>query len=208
MIQFVSGLDWSGDPGDPRRQTGADPGFTIAIASARREDIAIIEERLNACRNGLGHGPRYVFHYKASDSRSRERFFMALKGLPVSIVVHHVDRRNWSPSYLSSTTGPERIREAISNAVVAMNTQHITHGILMVDQRRDEKNFIGHLRRGLRVTVRHMEIDGFAKIVPRPDDRDDTQLIQIADMFAGDVRRGGGDATHDVKGISITIIQT
>lgn len=195
MSQYVSGLDWSGDPGDPNRQADMLPGFAVAIASTQREDISAIEERLGACRRRLGYRPGYVFHYKESDSRTRESFFAAMQGLPVSVVIHYSDRRNWSPAYISSTTGPERIRKAIGDAVNAMDIQYIAHGVLMVDQRRDEKNFIGHLRRDLRAVTKQMEVEGFAKIVPRPDDRDDTQLIQIADMFAGAIRRSGGIAT-------------
>lgn len=198
-IHYVSGLDWSGDPGAPNRQTGVSPGFAVAIASTQREDISAIEERLNACRQSLGYRPGYVFHYKESDSRTRESFFAAMQGLPVSVVIHYSDRRHWSPSYLSSTTGPERIRKAIGDAVNAMNVQHIEQGILIVDQRRDEKNFVGHLRRDLRAVTKQMEIAGFAKIVPRPDDRDDTQLIQIADMFAGAIRRSEGISTPHLK---------
>ncbi|MGN6483689.1 MAG: DUF3800 domain-containing protein, partial [Thermomicrobiales bacterium] len=75
--------------------------------------------------------------------------------------------------------------------------------IMLVDQRRDEKNFIGHLRRDLRAVTNEMGIAGFAKIAPRPDHRDDTQMIQIADMFAGDVRRNRGSFLHHLSSITI-----
>lgn len=203
MSRFVSGLDWSGDTGELSRQPGVSPGFAVAICTALVDDTSRIEERLNACRHRLGHGSRYVFHFKESDSRTQHAFFETLSGLPVSIVVNYVDRRNWSQSYLSETSGAERIRSTIIDTVKEMEVSHVDHGILMVDQRRDEKNFIGHLRKDLRIATKGMGVPRFAKVVPRPDHRDDTQLIQIADMFAGQVRRAQGQSDRNWGGITI-----
>lgn len=81
----------------------------------------------------------------------------------------------------------------ILDTVQAMDRTYIDHGILLVDQRRGERAFMEKLKKDLRASAGSRGNADFSKIAARPDHRDDTQLIQIADMFAGDVRRHEGD---------------
>jgi hypothetical protein len=128
-----------------------------------------------------------------SSLHTRALFFSELRHTSIVVTCAYVDRTRWTSAYLRETNGPERIRNAIVDLVDCL-PEHLVGGQkLLVDQHRGEKGFIRDLTRDLRGSQRLVGRASFAKVVARPDHGKDVGLIQIADMFAGEVRRRNGN---------------
>ncbi len=67
---------------------------------------------------------------------------------------------------------------------------------LLVDMSRDEKAFVGELRHDLKSALRTLGRPSYDKIVVRPNHRADAGIIQVANMFAGEIRRLKGEVPN------------
>lgn len=184
----------------------ANPGLVVAICSVAVDDHRLVDGALDEIRRAsrLASSP---FHYGRLSPKSREQFFTRIADLPIHIFCRYVDKNVWSPSYLEQTSGPERIRQSIVEIVEHLPDEIVAGQTLLVDQNRDEKGFIRNLRSDLRSSLRTQGRRSFRRIAARPDHRSDAALVQIADMFAGEVRRTAGMLEWGRQG-QLTIVRS
>jgi len=117
LKRYVTGLDWSGDPGDPKKSAKANHAFVVAICTVALMDHEVLDECLASLRQRLGVSPTHVFRHSDASTRSRKEFFRALSSAPVTMKCLLVDKNDWDSEYLDRTSGPERIRHAIMKLV-------------------------------------------------------------------------------------------
>lgn len=192
MARFVSGLDWSGDPGDPRKSAKANHAFIVSICTVALMDHEVLDECLTNLRKRLGVSPAHVFRHSDASTRSRKEFFSALSSAPVTMKCLLVDKNDWDSEYLDRASGPERIRHSIVHLVSLLPDELIAGQKLLVDMHRGEKAFVDFIRHDVRLSLKVQNRSSFGKVVARPDNRGDAAVIQVADMFAGEVRVTNG----------------
>ncbi len=205
LTSYLSGLDWSGDPGDQTRSMRANPGLVVAICSVLVVDHHLVDDALHEIRRASGMTSG-AFHHARMSPVVREEFFGRIAGLPIRLTCRYVDKNSWSASYLKLTSGPERIRQSIVELVEHLPDEIVAGQTLLVDQHRDEKGFIRNLRGDLRGALRAHGRRSFQKLAARPDHRSDAALVQLADMFAGEVRRKAGTIEWGRQG-QLTIVR-
>ncbi len=110
---IYTGLDWSGDPGDPVRRPGVSSLLLVVAASLADDQLAML-------RAGLAKGreerrlPEYLpFKHLTSKQGVRQAFFEEVSRLPIRIHAKIVEKREWSREYLAATDGLTRIVDAI-----------------------------------------------------------------------------------------------
>lgn len=198
--RFLTGLDWSGDPGDPRKTNRLNTRIVVATCTVDLGQHELLDAELHAVRRHFGFEARHVFRHADSRPSDREVFFRAISEMPIGVACICIDKRAWSSDYLKSTTGPERIRHMIERLVLQIDEAHISGQKLLVDMTRDEKSFVTRIRQDLTAALKTEGRSSFSKVVARPDHRPDAAVIQVADMFAGEVRARGVEAAWGNSG--------
>lgn len=187
---FISGLDWSGDFGYPGKKP--DSGFVVAICSASRGDLEEVHLGLERVRRALGFDQGHVFHHKNTQPKHRDMFFESIQQLQVMVTCGYVDLKTRLPIAVRCKTGGEEIRRAIVATAMQLPPEFVANGTLIVDMNRGEKGFIRSLKHDLRTAGNRESRKGFSRVNARPDHRDDSGLIQVADMFAGRLNKTQG----------------
>lgn len=171
---------------------GGNPWLVVSMCHVEGEQLADFELTMASLRMSLGVPEHYVFKHMKSVERTKRRFFDALLSVPMRATVLAIDKQGWPGSYVASTTGPERINDAICRLVTLCPERCITHQMLYVDMHRAEPDFIRGLKLILRRSLRVNDRQSFKNVKARPDHRSDSSIIQVADMIAGEVRVNGG----------------
>lgn len=191
-MSILSGLDWSGSPGDPRRTPGCNPRFVIVAAHVRVADVANLDGALAALRGTLRLPPNYFFKHQGAADRTRREFFSTVQGVPFTAHARVVDKMaDLDIGYFARTTGPEQITEAIVGLVCGCPDRLVADQTLLIDLPRSELPFIRELRTALRRALRGNARRSFQKVTPCPDHRVDGSIVQLADMIAGEIHERG-----------------
>lgn len=182
--QHIVGIDWSGDPGDPRR-AGATRWIVFAAAQSRLSDLELLEHRLRALRGTFRLPEHFAFKYHRTRPSIRTSFFTALEDADIAIYVLVVDKLNWGSTWVSRTNGNERIASAISTLMCLCPSEVVSGQRVTIDLPASEGRFVRQIRNRVRddfLMLNRAPIDSWK---PVPDHRPDGLLIQIADMTAG-----------------------
>jgi hypothetical protein len=194
---YRSGLDWSGDAGDPTKQ-GASPTIVFAIAHIDESRLEQIELNLRTVRQSRGLPPTYAFKYHRLQGRPelRAAFFAGIGDLSISATVLVVDKSAWPENFRRTTRGPDRITKYIADLIRGCADGFVVGHTLLIDGEKDETPTLTAARNAV---SRAMEATGrrsFRKVKMSTDDSAGGEIIQVADMIAGAIRRHGVDAAE------------
>jgi hypothetical protein len=190
-MRIVTGLDWSGDAGDPAKSPGQSL-LVFAAVHVRDSDLDHLRMNLAMLRRRLRVEDEYVFKHSGSSDKTKAAFFQALTQLPVTITVLSIRKNGWDSSYLKRSTGIDRINDAIMELVCQLPDSLVDDQFLLIDLPRRELHTVKDLRVAVRRVLFGIGRGSFKNIRPRPDHRDETATIQIADMVAAEFRKQGG----------------
>jgi len=192
-IRVVTGLDWSGDVGDPNRENSRNDLLVFAACHAHREQLEDVRECWSRLRESLGFRQSHVFKHVHTRPDIRPKIYAALSSMPVRFSVNVVDKSAWPRSYLYNTSGMQRIIDPIVDLFDACSPDIVADQVLVIDGHPSEKGFVDALKRAMRRSFAVQDKRSFSKISVIPDDRIDSILIQAADLMAGEIRSGDGE---------------
>lgn len=205
----LSGLDWSGSAGDPRRTPGSNPRLVMVVSHIADDDLPILGIGLSRLRARLRLSPEFTFKHLGSAHRARKVFFSTLVDIPFTahalVIDKLVDR---DADYFKQNTGPRQLTNAIIELIDHCPSQIVGGGTLLVDLPRRELNYIRELRTLVRKHLRANGRKSFHNIRPCPDHRLDGTIVQVANMIAGELYERGEVAGPYLPPIShrITVI--
>ena len=200
-MRIVTGLDWSGDAGDPAKSPGQSM-LVFATVSVRDVDLEIVRSNLATLRRTLRIAETYVFKHAGSSDKAKATFFQVLAQSPVDIHVNSISKSEWDKPYLERTTGTDRISDGIVELICRLPESLVDDQFLFVDLPRRELNTVRDLRVAIRKALSGSKRGSFKHVRPRSDHRDDTATIQIADMVSGEFRRQGGCTGPHLRAIA------
>ncbi len=192
---MISGLDWSGDAGDPRKSPNASPLIVTAVIHIDTEHWGRLEEALAAARLRRALPPNYVFHFSGSRPQIRDAFFDELKEVSFRAHARVIDKRMWTPIYLRETTGDERIQSEIVALLFQCPDRVISDQTLLIDGAKNEARKVVRIKTELNRMLSHAGRSGMRKVKSCPDTHQSQgAIVQVADMIAG--------ALHDAGSVS------
>jgi hypothetical protein len=191
-VKYITGLDWSGDPGNPVLTPSRSPLLTYASVHAPIEEIECVKIALREARRKLRLPEDFPFKHSGSSLKTRQIFFAAVNRTPVFCTALVIDKRDWVFSHDAKVSGEERICDGIVELVCGMPDELIAGQLLLIDKPRGELKLVKNYRTAVRKALRGSNRESFDDVRPRPDDRDESATVQIADMIAGELTDHGG----------------
>lgn len=167
--------------------------LVLAFASIDADHQAQIQTCLDAVRERHGFRPATVFKHSDSSDRVRADFFHEVARSGVEVRVRLIDKAHDWPLEFTRMSSNQRIASTLASTASALPHHLISGGTLLLDldQKKDGKlcsATAGAINRALRAEGTH----SFRKVKCCSDnDRTFGELIQVADMVAGAVRRAG-----------------
>lgn len=155
-------------------------------------DLPQLHATLSGIRSKLRLPPNYCFKHLGAAPRTQREFFQALSTLPFHAHAHMIDKTTLGPPPRSSIWGRERIRDGIVDLVRNCPDQVVADQLLLIDLPNREQNVVKELRTMLRQQLRMIQRRSFKNVKPCPDHKRDGEIIQVADMIAGELREHGG----------------
>jgi hypothetical protein len=202
----ISGLDWSGDAGDPKKTPGLSTLLVTTVVHLDVEDWGLLEAALVEARRKRSLPPNYVFHFSGSRPQIREAFFDELKRVPLSAHGRVFDKNLWAQSYYRETSGLARIQAGIVELMVRCPDHLIGGQTLLIDGKKSETKLIAPIKTELN---RRLAIGGrtsLRRIKACPDDHQSQgAIVQVADMIAGAVRDAGSVTGPYLSGLESKI---
>jgi len=190
---YITAVDWSGDGGMPRAAPPDRDLLAIAFASIHEDEL----DRLQRALADLWVRRRFrqgaIFKHTDSSDRVRMEFLEAIVGSGIQVRVQLVDKKRGWPQDLARLDSNQRLAGIVATAASNLPAHLIERGTLLLDldQKKDGKlctMAIGAINRATRTASRH----SFRKVKCCPDsDSTFGEMVQVADMVAGAVRRSG-----------------
>ena len=203
-LSVVSGVDWSGDAGDPRKVPGSSPRLITVVAHVERSDWPVFEIALAAARRQRGLGESFVFHHGKCRPVIRQAFFDELRNVPYSAHARIVDKRTWPVEFIRRTSGDERIRSEIVALILTCADDVIGGQILLVDCPKAEMRNVIAIKTAINQALATHGRAGLRLVKPCPDHhRSQGAIIQVADMIAGALHDSGDTSSpylHSLRG--------
>jgi hypothetical protein len=160
----------------------------VSIEEARLDDL---RQALARTRRAIGVGPAYYFKNRDLSREVRSILLAEIANAPIAVVVRVVRKELWPDEYLKATTGTDRINQCMVELVCADRPDPTVHRRYLIDGSRHERVVARAVKtalgRGLRENGHHAHEIRLCR-----DDTEDGQIIQVADIFAGRIRRSGG----------------
>jgi hypothetical protein len=186
---IYSGLDWSGSPGHEPH----DPFLALAIVSIVDANLPNLHRGLEESRRVLGLPPSYVFRNVGASAAVHRQLYEVLDDVALDVRTMLIDKRLWTTQFRKSSRGLDRIGDGIVALVMACPDVLVAEQRLLIDlehrDRRVARDWSTVLRKSLRGTGRK----SFGRVQACPDSRREYgDLIQVADMIAGEVHEQGG----------------
>ena len=197
---FRSGLDWSGDGGDPSR-SGSSARLVVVVATIADDARSVFDEALQRVRRARRLPENYCFKFSGSRPGIREAFFVELARQSASFQATVVDKSTWSEDYLRTTTGQTRVIEAIVETIATCADTFVAGQTLLIDSDRDEQRAVNQIRGRLRRALADADRRSFARVKAYPDHGGEGAIIQIADMVAGALQDAG-----EIRGPYLSLI--
>jgi hypothetical protein len=205
---FYTGLDWSGDPGIPSTRSASSAHLVFAFVTINAKHRESLHHTFVELRNRQQLTNRFVFHYVDCPSSLATAFFDTIRSAELEIRIGVIDKlHDWADSGVLSMRGQERLRVAISDLAIQLPSQVVSGGQLLIDGSRSERKFGIGTRQTLRQSFDQANRTGFRDIRLCADGNDpDGEIIQIADMVAGAVRRAGSLDNPHIRRIGNRIV--
>lgn len=124
--------------------------------------------------------------------RTHDVVFNAIAQLPLCIHAMIIDKRNARVAGHSGILGRDLTCLAIIELVKEIPDLLVAGQLLYLDLPRKEKRLVLDYRTAIRQALRVSGRRSFADVKPRPDHRDDSATVQVADMIAGEIAEQGG----------------
>jgi len=179
-----TGIDWSGDVGDPSR-SGSTRWAIFAAVHCEDKNVENLESRLASLRMSRRLHPHYTFKYNHSRPVIRSAFFEALAEADLIVSVLAIDKLGWATGWENATPGNTRIAVSISTLLLRSQPELISAQRIAVDLPSEEGKLLRGIRDQVRIDFRHAGRVPPRSIKPVPDHATGAVLIQIADMTAG-----------------------
>lgn len=185
---IYSGLDWSGDVGLARE---GDRLLVFALVHVDDSEMPNLASSLAAARKELRWDSRKPFKHQGASDRTHRVFFEAIRPLKIGARLLVIDRSRWDADWLERS-GTDRLADGIVKVVLGCPDTIVEGHVLYIDCPRSELKVVGEYRTSIRKALRSAGRGSFKNVQPRADHRGDGQVIQIADMLAGEAREQGG----------------
>jgi hypothetical protein len=155
--------------------------------------MATLEAELAAARERLGYGTAHVFKHTSARDITHHHFYAALANVPrLCAHVYEYPKLDWSPQFAAPACGDHCICDAFVTLTLRLPSELVEKQTLYIDYPRRERAIVVAFATTLRNSMKGTRQRSFAKIQPRPDDRHEGGIIQVADMIAGEVRQHAG----------------
>jgi len=205
-LTVVSGLDWSGDAGDPKKTPGLSPLLVTAVVHLDVENWELLEAALAGARRIRSLPPDYVFHFSGSRPQIREALFKELKRVPLSAHGRVFDKNLWAQSYFRRTNGIARIQAEIVELMIHCPDHLIGGQTLLIDGEKSETKLIAPIKTELNRRLVIGRRASLRRVKTCPDDHQSQgAIIQVADMIAGALHDAGSVAGPYLAGFESKI---
>jgi hypothetical protein len=133
---FYSGLDWSGNPGDPRKP-GMSDQLVIGLAQIDGAELPRLSQVLAAIRDDCGLDGRFSFKHSACSDRVRTAFFSQIFAVAVTTRLVCIDKRTW---YEPRRPGrpSDWLDEAIADVICGSPRHTIVGQVILIDRPKHE----------------------------------------------------------------------
>ena len=206
---IFTGVDWSGDVG-ANSEGPSKPGLlAVAFASIHNDQRDRLHHSLADVRDRHHHRPGYIFKHADSTHRLRTDFFDALATSGVEVRVRLIDKaRDWPAEFWQIKRGDERLASSLAEATSLLPAALIEDQTLLLDlHKRKDGRLCTLITKAVHRSTRTEGRRGFSKIRPCPDDDDSFgEIIQVADMVAGAVRRAGSEDPPDYPQLARVLV--
>lgn len=200
----VTGVDWSGDAGFDSEGPGVPGLLCFAFVTIDAGQYPSLHASLAELRRAHNFDEGHAFKHLKSNAQLKRDFFRTLQSTEMQIRVLLVDKkRDWS-SDLWRLRGNDRLAASIAEAEGRLPHEVVSEQTLLVDldQKRDGR-FCTQIIKVVHRSTRSEGRPGFKKIRCCPDtDRFYGEILQVADMVAGAVRRSRTVDTPDQPDLS------
>jgi hypothetical protein len=199
---IYSGLDWSGSPGEEQG-----PWLAFAIVHVDAADLPKIEQMLSEARVRLSPERDLVFKHSRlkSSAEAHRRFYEAVNGVDWSAHVHLLDKTAWNRQHGKGARGIDCIRDGITRLVAHCPDAVVANQVLFIDLPRAEEKLVQDYRMSIRKALKAIRRTGFRNVRPCPDHRQHGDIVQMADMIAGELREHEGLAGPFLPGLGSRI---
>jgi hypothetical protein len=150
--------------------------------------LTALRQALQTVRSRLRLPPDYAFRHVNASASARRAFFATLAQSRFQGHVLLIDKTMWTDHYRKQSRGPDRIRDGVVRLVLECPDDLFAGQRLFIDLERRDMEQIRVLRTALRQLLRTAQRSSFTNVQPSPDHRLHGEIIQVADMIAGEVR--------------------
>jgi hypothetical protein len=164
------------------------------MATVASEDLQHLDRALTVARRNMDRDESFVFKHLGAKPRVHREFYDAIAAIAsFQAHVYRFDRSRWRQPYFRSTHGDPCICDGIITIVKACPPYLVANQLLHIDlPRKPEGHIVAAYRTAIRKELRTAHLKSFADVRPRPDNRRDGAIVQVADMIAGEVREFAG----------------
>jgi hypothetical protein len=184
---IYSGIDWS--------EAVQEPDRVFAIVHVESQDLLILDRELAGVRKRIRRPDDYPFKHVDAKPHVRREFFPVISRIPTLqafVLTCEKTYRNRQFEGIRIAKGDFHTWHGIMALVAACPGELLTDQIMLIDLPRGEMPIVTAYRTGLRKGLKIARKPAIRDLRPRPDDRLDGAIVQVADMIAGEVRQYGG----------------
>lgn len=182
--RYVTGIDWSGDLGEP---SNAESSRWIVLSAVHipSDEIEALTNALLKARRRRKLPDHYVFKYSGSRPAIRESLFEALSNVDFRSTILGIDKRTWSFDELHPIHPNVRLAASLANLIIDAPPECTSGCNILVDLPRSEKRVIAEIQGQIRSAIRQEHRRPIKSLRPVPESRLEGSVIQVADMLAG-----------------------
>jgi hypothetical protein len=198
---YYTAVDWSGDPGIPSANSGSTAQLVFAFVTIEATEREHLHAALEAVRRKHHKTDRFVFHFVDCPTDIASSFFHAVGAVELQVRIGVIKKdHDWTHTDFLARTGQQRLLDSLVGYSILVPTALVSGSTLLIDAPRTEKKFVLTSRRAIRTPFHQMNLGCFRDIRPCPDGNDpDGEVVQVADMVAGAVRRAGTMANPHIR---------
>jgi hypothetical protein len=165
----------------------------MAMVHIDAGDLPLLERELIAARRRLGREDDYTFKHVSAKPNTHHQFYAALRAVPgLTAHIHRYNRATWTPLHVQPRFGDPCICDGLITLTLGCPQGVVADQRLYIDYPRREKDIVDAFRTALRQSLRAAGRRSFGRIQPRPDQRLSGEIVQVADMIAGEAREQAG----------------
>ncbi len=198
---YYTGVDWSGDPGIPSERSASSTQIVFAFVTIGAGERDHLHEVLEALRRKHRKTSKFIFHYVDCPTDIANAFFDSIGVVEFQMRIGIVDKgRDWTTPDIAARKGHDRLIDALVSYAALVPPPLVSGSILLIEAPKSERKFGLSVRRAIRAEFGQQGRECFRDIRPSPDGNNpDGEVIQVADMVAGAVRRAGVVANPQIR---------